>query len=85
MQHDRYVCTLSYKFCPAFPIAAADLREFAIKQRPTLRGTQFQIQFHEIPRNFNGIQRNSTEFNETSTKLQRKVNGFPRKVNGYIL
>ena len=43
MQHDRYVCTLSYKFCPAFPIAAADLREFAISKRPTLRGQEFHI------------------------------------------
>jgi hypothetical protein len=43
MQADRYVCTLSYKFCPAFPIAAADLREFAIKRRPTLRGQEFYI------------------------------------------
>lgn len=68
MQHGRYVCTLSYKFCPAFPIAVADLREFAIRKRPTLRGTQFQIQFHET----------STKFNETSTKLQRNSTKLPR-------
>ena len=44
MQHGSYVCTLSYKFCPAFPIAAADLQKYAISKRPSLRGTQFQIQ-----------------------------------------
>ena len=43
MQADLYVCTLSYKFCPAFPIAVADLQAFAIKQRPSLRGQEVNI------------------------------------------
>lgn len=43
MQADRYVCTLSYKFCPAFTIAVADLQAYAIRQRPSLRGQDFHI------------------------------------------
>ena len=43
MRSGSYVCTLSYKFCPAFPIMEDSLREFVCSKRPALRGMEFCI------------------------------------------
>ena len=43
MLHGRYQCTLTYKYWPLFPEDEADLRKFAIEQRPTLRHADFTI------------------------------------------
>ena len=45
MLHDRYVCTLKYRYCPLFPVDAEELRKFVISKRPTLRDMDFRIEF----------------------------------------
>ena len=45
MLHDKFVCTLRYKYCPLFPIEERELRGFVVSKRPTLRGKDFRIRF----------------------------------------
>ena len=45
MLYDRFVCTLKYRYCPAFPIDGKALHDFVVSQRPTLRDKPFRILF----------------------------------------
>ncbi len=45
MLKGRFVCTLRYKYCPAFPIDSKELSDFVISKRPTLRNQPFNIVF----------------------------------------
>lgn len=45
MLGDRYVCTLTYRYCQLFPIDADELRAFVVSKRPTLRNRRFRIAF----------------------------------------
>lgn len=45
MLGDRWQCTLTYRYCPLFPLDIEDIRRFVIEQRPTLRNQQFEIAF----------------------------------------
>ena len=45
MLHDKFVCTLRYKYCPLFPSEERELRGFVVSKRPTLRGKDFRIRF----------------------------------------
>lgn len=45
MLHDRFVCTLRYKYCPLFPIEERELHDFVVSKRPTLRNKPFRIEF----------------------------------------
>lgn len=45
MLHDRFVCTLKYRYNPAFPIDVEDLVKLVISKRPTLRNKDFKILF----------------------------------------
>lgn len=43
MLGERFVCTLEYKYCPAFRSTVEELEQFVIKKRPTLRNKRFTI------------------------------------------
>lgn len=45
MLHDRYVCTLRYRYNPLFPLKEDQLSGFVLSKRPTLRGKLFRIVF----------------------------------------
>lgn len=45
MLHDRFVCTLKYRYCPLFPIEERELHDFVVSKRPTLRNEPFRIEF----------------------------------------
>lgn len=41
----RYQGTLTYEYCPLFPLDEKDLREFIESQRPTLKNKPYKIAF----------------------------------------
>ena len=41
MLDGRFVCTLRYEYCPLFPVAERELRDFVVSKRPTLRNKDF--------------------------------------------
>lgn len=45
MLGDRWQCTLTYEYCPLFPLDEQDLREFIEEQRPTLKNKPYIIAF----------------------------------------
>lgn len=45
MLYERFVCTLSYRFNPVFPINRKELHNFVVSKRPTLRNKPFRIVF----------------------------------------
>ncbi|MCR8919208.1 hypothetical protein [Bacteroides sp. ET225] len=45
MLDGRFVCTLRYEYCPLFPVAERELRDFVVSKRPTLRNKDFRIEF----------------------------------------
>lgn len=45
MLHDRYVCTMKYRYCPLFPIDAKKLEDYVTSRRPSLKGKPFRIEF----------------------------------------
>lgn len=45
MLKGRFVCTLTYEFCPAFPITGQELVDFVLSKRPSLKGKPFNIAF----------------------------------------
>lgn len=46
MLNGRFVCTLTYPYCPLFPVTQEELEEFVEKKRPTLRGKNYNIIFN---------------------------------------
>lgn len=45
MLRDLFVCQLTYRYCPLFPIESEELRKFVLEKRPTLRNKKFTIAF----------------------------------------
>ena len=45
MMGERFVCTLHYKYCPAFNIRYNDLKKFIEEKRPSLKGKEYTIEF----------------------------------------
>lgn len=45
MLKDRFVCTLTYKFCPAFILTEQELVDFVLSKRPSLKNKPFIIAF----------------------------------------
>lgn len=45
MLRGRFVHTLRYRYCPAFPPREEELRAFVIGKLPTLRNKPFKILF----------------------------------------
>ena len=43
MLGDRYVCTMSYRYNPAFPLEDRELVDYVLSRRPSLRGKDFRI------------------------------------------
>lgn len=43
MLGDRWQCTLTYEYCPLFPLDEQDLRKFIEEQRPTLKNKPYKI------------------------------------------
>lgn len=43
--HERFVCTLKYKFLPCFTLTVAQLSSFVEKERPSLKGKPYRIVF----------------------------------------
>ena len=39
----RWQCTLTYEYCPLFPLDEQDLRKFIEEQRPTLKNKPYRI------------------------------------------
>lgn len=44
MLHDRYVCTMKYRYCPLFPVDARELEDYVTSRRPSLKGKPFRIE-----------------------------------------
>ena len=45
MLKDRFVCTLTYEFCPAFTLIEKELVDFVLSKRPSLKNKPFIIAF----------------------------------------
>lgn len=45
MLKGRFVATLRYRYCPAFPLDIEELSEFVVSKLPTLRNKPFNIVF----------------------------------------
>lgn len=45
MIKDRFVCQLTYEYCPLFPIEEKDVIDFVLKKRPSLKRKKFTIEF----------------------------------------
>lgn len=45
MLKGRFVATLRYRYCPAFPLDAEGLSEFVVSKLPTLKNKPFKIVF----------------------------------------
>lgn len=45
MLKGRFVCTLTYEFCPAFIITEQELVDFVLSKRPSLENKPFNIAF----------------------------------------
>lgn len=45
MLHDRYVCTMKYRYCPLFMIDVRELENYVTSRRPSLKGKPFRIEF----------------------------------------
>lgn len=45
MLHDRYVCTMKYRYCPLFMIDIRELEDYVTSRRPSLKGKPFRIEF----------------------------------------
>mgnify|MGYP006874329338 FL=1 len=39
----RWQCTLTYRYCPLFPLDIEDIRRFIEEQRPTLKNKPYKI------------------------------------------
>lgn len=48
MLNGRFIHTLRYKFCPAFPLEENELSDFVVSNLPTLRYKKFNIAFTKI-------------------------------------
>lgn len=42
MIKDRFVCQLTYEYCPLFPIEEKDVIDFVLKKRPSLKRKSLQ-------------------------------------------
>lgn len=45
MLKGRYVCTMSYEYCPLFAIQIEDLCAYIVSKRPSLKNKPFNIVF----------------------------------------
>ena len=43
MLNGRYVCTMTYKYCPAFVITEDEITKFVEDKRPSLKGKKWNI------------------------------------------
>ena len=43
MLNGRYVCTMTYKYCPAFVITEDEITKFVEDKRPSLKGKKWLI------------------------------------------
>lgn len=44
MLKGRFVCTLTYEYCPAFFVTERELMDFVLSKRPSLKNKPFVIE-----------------------------------------
>ena len=45
MLRDKFVCTLTYEYCPIFALTEKEIEDFVVSKRPSLKGKPFYIAF----------------------------------------
>lgn len=45
MLRDKFVCTLTYEYCPIFVLKEKEIEDFVVSKHPSLKGKPFYIVF----------------------------------------
>ena len=45
MFRDKFVCTLTYEYCPIFALTEKEIEDFVVSKCPSLKGKPFYIAF----------------------------------------
>ena len=45
MREGRFVCTVKMPYCPLFTVNVSEITDYIFKQRPSLKGKDFNVEF----------------------------------------